>query len=62
MRGNTKVYLIFMFRFFLGNYCMADQCFCYVISSKFCPYLLFDVFRFIRMEVTQADCIFELAE
>ena len=41
---------------------MADYGFCYVISSQFCPYLLFDVFRFIRMEVTQADCIFELAE
>ena len=62
MRGNTKVYLIFMLRLFLGNHCMADQDFCYVISSQFCPYLLFDVFWFIRMEITQTDCIFELAE
>ena len=41
---------------------MTDQDFCYVISNKFYPYLLFDIFQFICMEVTQADCMFKFAE
>lgn len=62
MRGNTKVHFIFMFRLLLGNYRMTDHGFRYVISSQFRPYLLFYVFRFIRMEVTQDDRVFELTE
>ena len=41
---------------------MVDDQFRYVVGNQFRPYFLFDIFRLISVEITQANRIFELAE
>lgn len=62
MSSYAEIHFIFVFRFPFHDDCVVNQNLCYVISNQFCPDFLFDVFWFIRMEITQPDCIFQLTE
>ena len=62
MNRGTEIYFIVMLSFPLFNYCMVHQSFRKVIHDQSCPDFLFHIFRFISMEITQSDRIFQFTE
>lgn len=62
MDCGTEIYFIVILCFPLFNYCMVHQGLCEVICNHSCPDFLLHVFRFICMEITEPDRIFQLTE